>query len=128
MREYLDVAACRDADPKQFWDPDLVHTGAALCAVCPVASECAADQKTYNSPGLWAGVLFVPGKHGVVHPSGGKTKEPQNNDRTLQRIAERRAQVASLYEDGYTVGEIAEQLQVHRQTIGSDLRVLKVAG
>lgn len=51
-------AACHDADPEQFFssDEDKQSAALALCAACPVRSECLEHALSTREPyGIWGG-------------------------------------------------------------------------
>lgn len=57
--DWLDDAACRDADPG-FWDPEVVadpSIAKTICAGCPVIAACAQRAVAVKAThGIWAGV------------------------------------------------------------------------
>lgn len=42
-------AACADADPDTFFDPDSTGEALGICAACPVIAQCRADQLAWES-------------------------------------------------------------------------------
>jgi WhiB family redox-sensing transcriptional regulator len=42
-------AACRNADPELFADPERTEDAKAVCADCPVRAECLADQLAWEA-------------------------------------------------------------------------------
>lgn len=53
---WLDRAACKGTDPSVFWDTSRQGGALALCESCPVRSECAAEARVSDIPGVVGGV------------------------------------------------------------------------
>lgn len=61
--DWMDDAACRDADPG-FWDADVTpdqSIARTICSGCPVVAACAVAAKAARAThGTWAGVDMRP--------------------------------------------------------------------
>ena len=61
--DWMDDAACRDADPR-WWDQDVTpdtSVARTICAGCPVIASCAVAAKAARAThGTWAGVDMRP--------------------------------------------------------------------
>jgi len=71
---------CRSNDPELFFaeTPADVELAKALCAGCPVRTECLAGALERREPwGVWGGALFL---QGVVIPRKRPRGRPRKND------------------------------------------------
>jgi WhiB family redox-sensing transcriptional regulator len=57
VRDWRDLAACRDADPELFFDPERAAEAARSCAGCPVREACLDWALRHCQDfGVWGGV------------------------------------------------------------------------
>lgn len=60
--KWVELAACRDLDHKLFFPTHgrSPARGQAICATCPVATQCLAfATATSQEYGIWGGVVFL---------------------------------------------------------------------
>jgi hypothetical protein len=69
-------AACQDSDPELFDDPDRTDNALAICATCPVRTQCRTDQlawerqsasRRYHPSGVVGGLTGTE-RHRIHYP------------------------------------------------------------
>ncbi len=113
--DWADHGACRDK-PQEWWFPDpaagATYTdprALAVCADCPVLTECRAWGIAHEAHGVWGG-LSARQRERIRRRSGLRLNTP-----TL--IDNRPQQAVSMWRSGWTVAEIADELNVERRSV-----------
>lgn len=85
--EWLEQAACRDANPDLFFSEQLdeIAQAKAACAGCDVRAQCLDSALRRREPwGIWGGELFQAGKVLAVKRRRGRPRKTQCDEQTVQ--------------------------------------------
>lgn len=133
---WLNRAACRDADPELFYsrNPAEQRQAVAICARCPVPGDCLRDaivteRAKHTWIGIRAGLTAVTRRRLVtLGPASIKPNAPAltlTREKGRTDLAAFDRQVARLQQDGMSIPQVAEELQVSTRTVERARRRLR---